>query len=155
MEANDFSYKLFLKCKSTHCYLAACITGWISDLNMCNCYICMWNLTAVVLIRIVHTVLHAVTSVFGRDALTLLTCELVCATGLITCIKIITIKANLTLLALRIEGASSYKHHSCISFFCHYNSTYHKLFVHLSHRGSHLLHHRQIPGRCIHHLSHI
>lgn len=37
----------------------------------------MWNLTAVVLIRTVHTVLHMVTSVFGRDTLTLLTGELV------------------------------------------------------------------------------
>lgn len=39
----------------------------------------MWmqNLTAVVFIRIVHTVLHMVTFVVGRDTLALLTGELV------------------------------------------------------------------------------
>lgn len=37
----------------------------------------MWYLTAVVLIRIVHTVLHTVTMVFDWDTLTILTGELV------------------------------------------------------------------------------
>jgi len=39
------------------------------------------SLTAVVLIRVVHTVLHAVTSEFAGDALALLASELVWAAG--------------------------------------------------------------------------
>lgn len=75
----------------------------------------MRNLTAVVLIRIVHTVLHMVTSVLGRDTLTLLTGELVGAAGSITCVKIIIIKLNEKLLDPTIEGAPSPKRISSVS----------------------------------------
>lgn len=56
-----------------------------------------------------------VTSVLGRNTLTLLTGELVGATGSITCVKIIIIKLKEKLLAPTIEGASSPKRLSSVT----------------------------------------
>lgn len=53
-----------------------------------------WNLTAVVLIRVVQAVLHMVTAVAGRDTLTLLTGELVGAAGSLTCVKRVAVSSS-------------------------------------------------------------